>query len=200
MENTINISGMLTELNYLNKRYNKGIIQVKRTSGTADFLPVLFERGTDLHIGDYLHVTGELKSFDDKYSTTNKLKSFIRAKTTDLSVFCNECDNYIVLEGKIVKSPVFRITATGRRIQRLMIANNCPDANYIPCLVWGDDAMQNRNVGDTVRITGRLQSRTYNKNGKDITVYEVSAESVTHVAVSTNCQHNCTQTPVFPTV
>lgn len=200
MKNEITISGSVTEINYLNKKFKKAMIEVKRTSGTVDCLPVLVVHEQPLAVGDYVRVTGELKTFDDKYSATNKLKSFIRAKTIDFSLYNNADNNFIDCEGIIVKTPVFRLTATGRRIQRLMIANNCPDANYIPCLIWGDNAMINRVVGDTVRITGRLQSRTYNKNGNDITVYEVSADSVTPVAVSTNYQHSKAQKPVFARV
>lgn len=188
MINNIRISGVVCESKYLNRKYNRVVVEVKRTSGKSDLLPVLIKSNVAVNVGDHITVNGELKTFDDKYSRCNKLKSYIRAKTIDFSPYNNVDNNYIDIEGIIVKTPVFRLTATGRRIQRFIIANNCPDANYIPCIVWGEDATIKRNTGDKIRITGRWQSRTYLKDGRAITVYEISADSVRDIPVSTNYQ------------
>lgn len=190
MKNTITISGHVANKDYLNKRFNKIIVDVRRTSGNVDSLPVLVDSDLIVNIGDYIKVTGELKTYDDKYSTDNKLKSYIRAETIDFSEENDNDVNLVELEGIIVKSPVFRITATGRRIARFVIANNCPDANYIPCICWGYNAMIDYAKGDYVTVSGRYQSRIYIKEEKSKTAYEVSLNMITVNPLSTNYQHD----------
>jgi len=54
-------------------------------------------------------------------------------------------------------------------------------SDYIPCISWGRNARYcgKRKVGENVKVTGRIQSRTYQKKYEDGTVvdkvaYEVS--------------------------
>ena len=58
-------------------------------------------------------------------------------------------------------------------------------SDYIPCIAWGRNARfcQNIQVGTRVKITGRVQSREYEKKYEDGTVekriaYEVSVISL----------------------
>jgi single-stranded DNA-binding protein len=58
-------------------------------------------------------------------------------------------------------------------------------SDYIPCIAWGRNArfVKNLNVGDRVAISGRIQSREYQKrysetDVKTMTAYEVSVSKL----------------------
>ena len=58
-------------------------------------------------------------------------------------------------------------------------------SDYIPCIAWGRNARLARDfsVGDNVIITGRMQSRKYQKKLEDETVitktaYEISVSKI----------------------
>ena len=61
-------------------------------------------------------------------------------------------------------------------------------SDYLPCIAWGQNArlVSTWNVGDKVRLTGRLQSRDYIKNlgGSDQrrVAYEVSVSEISRLA------------------
>ena len=91
--------------------------------------------------------------------------------------------NEIVLDGFICKPPVFRVTPLKREIADLLLAVNrmYNKSDYIPCICWGRNARfcGKREVGEHVRISGRIQSRYYTKRLPDGTeeqriAYEVS--------------------------
>jgi len=90
----------------------------------------------------------------------------------------------VTLVGVLCKPPIYRSTPFGREICDMMLAVNRAfgKSDYIPCIAWGRNAQYAARfgVGDRVRLTGRLQSREYQKlmeNGEYITrnAYEVSA-------------------------
>jgi single-stranded DNA-binding protein len=89
----------------------------------------------------------------------------------------------LYLNGYICKSPVYRTTPFGREITDLLVAVNRSynKSDYIPVIAWGRNARyaKNLNVGDNVKVWGRIQSRKYQKRiGEDEiitkTAYEVS--------------------------
>ena len=91
--------------------------------------------------------------------------------------------NSIVLSGYICKPPVYRTTPFNREIADLLIAVNRSynKSDYIPAIAWGRNARFVRNlaVGDRVALSGRIQSREYQKKQPDesfitMTAYEVS--------------------------
>lgn len=91
--------------------------------------------------------------------------------------------NEIVLDGFICKPPIFRVTPLKREIADILLAVNrmYNKSDYIPCICWGRNARfcGKRQVGEHVRITGRVQSRFYTKrypNGTEEQriAYEVS--------------------------
>ena len=96
----------------------------------------------------------------------------------------NETLNKVSLTGALCKPPIYRSTPFGREICDMMLAVNAPfgKSDYIPCIAWGRNAQYAArfHVGDQLRLTGRLQSREYQKlleNGEYLTrnAYEVSA-------------------------
>ena len=75
-----------------------------------------------------------------------------------------------------------RRTPLGREICDLLLAVNRPygRADYLPCIAWGSLAAHcgGLDVGDALRLEGRLQSRQYHKliDGEQVerTAFEIS--------------------------
>jgi len=91
--------------------------------------------------------------------------------------------NSIVLSGYICKPPIYRTTPFNREIADILIAVNRSynKSDYIPCIAWGRNARFAKNlaVGERIAISGRIQSREYQKKVTDddikiMTAYEVS--------------------------
>ena len=99
----------------------------------------------------------------------------------------DEVSNEVILVGYICKKPIYRQTPFGREIADVLLAVNRAynKSDYIPSIAWGRNARfcQNMEVGTEVKITGRVQSRTYEKKHEDGTTetrvaYEVSIASM----------------------
>ena len=91
--------------------------------------------------------------------------------------------NEVTLVGYICKTPIYRQTPFGREIADVLLAVNRAynKSDYIPTIAWGRNSRfcQNLEVGDNIRVWGRLQSREYQKKVSDTEVikkiaYEVS--------------------------
>ena len=92
--------------------------------------------------------------------------------------------NRIRLCGAVCKPPVLRSTPLGREICDILLAVNrrCGRSDYLPVIAWGQLAVQaaRLQVGDTLSLEGRVQSRTYRKvlddgTAQERVAYEVSA-------------------------
>ena len=95
--------------------------------------------------------------------------------------------NSIVLSGYICKPPVYRTTPFNREIADLLVAVNRSynKSDYIPAIAWGRNArfVKNLAVGDKIALSGRIQSREYQKKQADeslitMTAYEVSVSKL----------------------
>lgn len=90
--------------------------------------------------------------------------------------------NNVVLDGFICKPPIYRVTPFKREITDILLAVNRSynKSDYIPCICWGRNARfcEKRQVGENVKITGRIQSRTYTKKFPDGTETEMVAYEV----------------------
>ena len=88
----------------------------------------------------------------------------------------------IELQGVICKPPILRRTPLGRCISDMMLAVNrrYGRADYLPCIAWGQVAMLTgrMDVGETLSLEGRVQSRAYTKvvdgQPQERTAFEVS--------------------------
>ena len=98
-----------------------------------------------------------------------------------------ENPNFIHLNGYICKPTVYRTTPFGREITDIILAVNRAygKSDYIPCILWGRNAKfaSYLNIGDNVDITGRIQSREYQKKLSDDeiitkTAYEISVSKI----------------------
>lgn len=164
-------------------------VKVNRLSGQADLLPVtISERllGQGLKRGDELCALGQFRSYNKLENGKSRLM---------LTVFVREIleshpaknPNSIVLSGYICKPPVYRTTPFNREIADLLIAVNRSynKSDYIPAIAWGRNArfVRNLSVGDKIALSGRIQSREYQKKQPDesfvtMTAYEVSVSKL----------------------
>lgn len=179
-------------------------VRTKRTSGKEDIIPVIVsywfieEAIKDTVKDKWVEVTGELRTRNIEGEDGKKhLEIYLFA--SELIIYdekeqlVEEPDiNLIYLEGFLCKPPVFRTTPLGRQITDILIAVNRPfgKSDYIPCVVWMATAKWARHfeIGDKVRLFGRIQSRTYFKKpfpdaeeGEERTAYEVSVAKMERV-------------------
>ena len=91
--------------------------------------------------------------------------------------------NSILLSGYICKPPIYRTTPFNREIADVLVAVNRAynKSDYIPCIAWGRNArfVRHLEVGQNIKIWGRMQSREYQKKITETesiakTAYEVS--------------------------
>ena len=157
---------------------------VQRLSGQADVLHVIATgdqlRGLLPLEGRRLVVEGQLRSFNNKSGCGSKLVISVFARTLEATE--EEDLNSIQLRGVICKPPVLRRTPLGRCISDMMLAVNrrYGRADYLPCIAWGQVAMitGRMDVGETLALEGRVQSRVYTKViegcAQERTAFEVS--------------------------
>ncbi|MBE5752787.1 MAG: single-stranded DNA-binding protein [Clostridiales bacterium] len=165
-------------------------VEIKRLSGQADILPVtLSERliqGGMLAKGKTLCALGQFRSYNKLENGKSRLMLtvFVRELLTEIP---EKNPNNILLSGYICKPPVYRTTPFNREIADVLVAVNRAynKSDYIPCIAWGRNArfVKNLNVGDRVAISGRIQSREYQKRYSDtevktMTAYEVSVSKL----------------------
>ena len=159
-------------------------LTVLRLSGSEDRINVLAPRPLlaeqPVTAGMALEVEGEVRSFNNKSGKGSLLVITLYAKA--LRPWEGEDENQLLLAGVLCKPPVLRRTPLGRDICDLMLAVNrrYGRADYLPCIAWGGLARLcgGLEVGDGVRLEGRLQSRAYTKVDHGVsevrTAYEVS--------------------------
>ena len=169
-------------------------LEVIRLSSTVDIIPItISERlltGLDLEIGKKVVVEGQFRSYNNYENERNRLILTVFAK--EISEVEGEDDkeevtNEVTLVGYVCKKPIYRQTPFGREIADVLLAVNRAynKSDYIPSIAWGRNARfcQNMEVGTEVKITGRVQSRNYEKKFEDGTTqtrvaYEVSIASM----------------------
>ena len=180
---------IVSEAVFSHEVYGEGFyefyVKVMRLSGQADILPVTVSERImteEMKVGGYICALGQFRSYNKVDGAKSRLM---------LTVFVRELleappvknPNSIVLSGYICKPPVYRTTPFNREIADLLVAVNRSynKSDYIPAIAWGRNARFVRNlaVGDKIALSGRIQSREYQKKQPDesfvsMTAYEVS--------------------------
>ena len=163
-------------------------IRVPRLSGTDDNVRIMVSERLimdgEYNVGDKVEVSGQFRSYNSYENGDNRLVLTVFAKDIEhYEESDNKNPNTLYLNGFICKKPVYRTTPFGREITDLLLAVNRSynKSDYIPIIAWGRNARfaKNLNVGDNVKIWGRIQSRTYQKRISEEetltkTAYEVS--------------------------
>ena len=172
-------------------------LEVARLSGNSDIIPITISERLilekELEIGDKVAIEGQFRSYNSYENEKNRLILTVFAK--DIKYLSEEDEenssekvsNEVTLIGYICKKPIYRQTPFGREISDILLAVNRAynKSDYIPAIAWGRNARfcQNIEVGTKVKITGRVQSRNYEKKFEDGTIqtrtaYEVSIRSL----------------------
>ncbi len=166
---------------------------VARISEYVDTIPLMVsERLINVNEdfkGIYLSVNGQFRSFNRHEETRNQLvlSVFVRELEVLETVYDDDRENIIFLDGYLCKEPVYRKTPLGREIADILVAVNRSygKSDYIPCICWGRNARfaSTFEVGTRVQIWGRIQSREYTKKISDTEVenrvaYEVSVSKI----------------------
>ena len=188
------VGEIVSEATFSHEVYGEGFyelfVKVMRLSGQADILPVTISerliQGNDLKIGSVICALGQFRSYNKLENGRSRLMLtvFVREIVAEAP---SKNPNSIVLSGYICKPPVYRTTPFNREIADLLIAVNRAynKSDYIPCIAWGRNArfVQNLKVGDRVALSGRIQSREYQKRLSEtetvtMTAYEVSVSKL----------------------
>lgn len=167
------------------RRFDKFPLRVERLSGQSD-VPVIVAseellRACPVRAGQSLRITGQLRSFNNRSGQGSRLVITVFAQSIEP---CGGAHfNRILLSGALCKKPLLRKTPLGRSICDLILAVNrhYGRADYLPCIAWGQTAMQiaEMDVGEHLTIEGRVQSRSYTKKlpeggSEQRTAFEVS--------------------------
>lgn len=182
-----------SELSFSHEVYGEGFykftLDVPRLSDISDKISItVSERlltDVNLVIGKTIFVSGQFRSYNNYSETGNKLilTVFARDIITDQDIPEEKNPNHIFLNGFLCKKPVYRTTPFGREITDILIAVNRAynKSDYIPAIAWGRNARfaSNLEIGENVKIWGRIQSRDYQKkideeNVITKTAYEIS--------------------------
>ena len=193
--NRVYLTGeIVSDATFSHEVYGEGFyeffVKVMRLSGQADILPVtVSERlisGGELEKGKTIAAVGQFRSYNKIENGKSRLM---------LTVFIRELvdtdpdknPNNILLSGYICKPPVYRTTPFNREIADVLVAVNRAynKSDYIPCIAWGRNArfVKSLAVGDRIAVSGRFQSREYQKRLSDsecktMTAYEVSVSKL----------------------
>ncbi len=182
-----------SEFSYSHESYGECFynfsVKIPRLSGSFDTIIITASEriicDEEYSVGDKIKVVGQFRSYNNYGENGNKLILTLFAKTIEhdnASKFLNEVE----LNGFLCKEPIYRTTPFGREITDILLAVNRTHnkSDYIPCIAWGRNAKfaSKLSVGDNIVVTGRMQSREYQKKiEEDVvtkTAYEVSVSKI----------------------
>lgn len=191
-ENRAELSGrVVSGPEFSHKTYGESFyiitLGITRKSGYEDCVTLMVSDrllcSVCVEMGDYIAVTGQIRTYNQKIDERNHLMIVVFVKTLE-QISEDICmDNRIYLEGYVCKDTIRRTSPLGRELCDIMLAVNrmYNKSDYIPCIAWGRNAVYagDMEVGDKLCIEGRLQSRQYRKydecgNAVEKTAYEVS--------------------------
>lgn len=192
INNNVRVTGRIDGFAYDHTAYGEKFyashVHIRRLSETVDDIPVIASEylvKKDDFDGKYVEIDGEFRSMNMEVEGKSKLILQIFAKNIRIVKTKESADdeNEIILDGFLVKNPIYRVTPNGRQIADMMIAVNrqLGRSDYIPCICWGKSAKwaENLEVGTEIFVQGRIQSREYIKRLSEDeseirTAYEVS--------------------------
>lgn len=185
---------IVREPEFSHEVYGEGFYEmdlaVQRLSDHNDIIPVtVSERllnDNDFSLGTELSLKGQFRSYNKMVDEKSRLM---------LTVFLRELvendptinPNIIELSGYICKPPIYRTTPFKREICDMLLAVNRAynKSDYLPCIAWGRNArfVRGIDVGQKVFVSGRIQSREYQKrlNEEEVqikTAYEISINKI----------------------
>lgn len=114
--------------------------------------------------------------------------------------------NHVVVVGRLTKKPELKFTANGTKYTQFTVAaqrnfknkDGEYEADFINCRLWrtaAENFAKFADKGSLVGIEGRIQTSSYDKDGKTVYITEVLAESFTllETKATTEARNNQTQ-------
>jgi len=187
--NCVEISGnVASECVFSHEIYGEGfysfMLESRRLSGNEDLVKVTVSerilKKEKTGVGSFVYIKGQIRSYNSIVENRSRLIITVFAKEIEYDNF--EEENLVYLDGFVCKKPVYRVTPLGREIADMLLAVNRAynKSDYIPCIAWGRNARFSKEfeLGDNIRLWGRIQSRAYKKyidGGEEERIaYEVS--------------------------
>lgn len=175
----------------LGEGFYEFVLSVPRLSNEVDLLPITISERLlkELNYNEDIALEGQLRSYNKIEGERSKLILTIFARNI-LDAEEVNVSNQIAITGYICKEPIYRTTPFGREISDILVAVNRAynKSDYLPCIAWGRNARfaGDLSVGEKIEITGRIQSRKYQKKLSETeietrTAYEVSIASIMSV-------------------
>ena len=139
----------------------------------------------NFEVGKKISIRGQFRSYNKVVDDKSRLMLTVFVR--ELLDECNEQNpNMVEIVGFVCKPPVYRTTPFNREISDVLLAVNRAynKSDYLPCIAWGRNArfIKSLDVGEKVYITGRIQSREYQKHtevGDEVrTAYEISISKI----------------------
>ncbi len=173
-------------------------LEVNRLSEQYDIIPITISerlfKDNELKAGTFLAVNGQFRSYNKFVDGKSKLMLTVFVREI-IEPIQGQNTNIIELEGYVCKPPVYRTTPFKREICDLLLAINRAynKSDYLPCIAWGRNArfVNTLAVGEKLYLTGRIQSRDYQKRidenqTETRTAYEVS---ISKLSLDDNLQY-----------
>ncbi len=178
------------------------VLRVMRLSDICDYINITVSerliQNMNIHSGSTVSVVGQFRSYNNYCETGNRLiltvfARDIKEEDPNENLNYGQNPNSIYLNGFLCKAPVYRTTPFGREITDLLVAVNRAynKSDYIPCIAWGRNARYSStlNVGDNIKVWGRIQSREYQKKISEDecitkTAYEISISKMEVISAS----------------
>lgn len=189
--NNITLAGIVVEEPIFSheiygEKFYRFSISSSRKSGTQDVLPCVVSEilKKDIEAGTEIKVCGNIRTRNVHENDKSHLEITVFVKEV---LPYEEDENNVELDGFVCKEPTYRETPLGRKVTDLLIASNRSygKSDYIPTIAWGRMAIKSSEfeVGERVKVFGRLQGREYVKRLDDGTeetrvAYELSASIV----------------------
>lgn len=185
---------IISEPEFSHEIYGEGFyemfLSVARLSEQKDELPItVSERlisDNNIKKGSVIAIMGQFRSYNKIEEGKSRLMLTVFVREI-IDIESNKNPNYINLSGYICKPPIYRTTPFSREIADILLAVNRAynKSDYIPCIAWGRNArfIKSKKVGEKITISGRIQSREYQKKiGEDKvitkTAYEISINKI----------------------
>lgn len=153
-------------------------LKVPRLSDNFDFINITISERFFPYLrpaeGDLVEIHGQFRSYNNFSDQGSRLVLTVFVKSIDYVTSVDELQNpnRIFLNGFVCKPPIYRTTPFKREISDILLAVNRSynKSDYIPCIAWGRNAKfaESLDVGENLKIWGRIQSREYRKKiGED---------------------------------
>lgn len=166
------------------QKYYSSVISIKRKKDYYDDINIMLSESL---ITDINELNNNLVCIEGKVKTKNT-----KSKNVNVYVFVENlidnlfCNNELEISGFICKKPTYRLTPNKKEISDVILAVNDESGEnyYLPCIAWDDNARYSStlSIGNQVKITGRIQSREYDKIVNNNVIkkiaYEISIKEI----------------------